>query len=1297
MALCVGCLGAVRAQNNSTLTPLFTSEKNIQYVGPGFTKDQLIVSFSEEIALVSISKNKILKKVKVPYLSSVYDVVLFDSLNEEIFINPNFESQYLINFGRLPLWNIKVSFKKEEIQSYLPPDYFLSSGGIHLQSKSTLVHQQWVTLDSQNYWTNLSAVINYADSLYIEFKKDPISAWSIDSKQRTALGFNSGKVLVLHPDYTIAYEDSSIHNAITRIEIHNNYLLCTGEGGRIYITNLATQEKHEIITTSSILGQFKCLPNSPYIVYHNESGRLCCYNYVSREVVAEYFLNTPPLSYNSYTPLDSTSVAVITLESSTGYQISRFNFKQLQNEIIAGNVAAIAQAVAMEEEKQRTDMEFITAADTVKTEIIVNQNFEYHTESYLKPVYTDSSNSYGLYADGNIAYVFQISSGNIIKKFNFPLEISEVCMHTSGRYVAFSFEYNNSSYQNMDKIVVYDIAKKEGKQFETKVALGENSYLHLSNISFDKRSNYLLFNAISNTETPYNALDWRSGEYTILAKAKSVAHTMDKDKFLKSPFAEILLQQNVNYHQVDVMNHTLYFESSSGTDFNLNLKNLKTAPKYETRLYGHEIFNDGTDNPLWDKLGFKHGEYDWNYNIYADIANDSMFHFEYKDQWYLVNAKNLKTIETVKNVYAKQHYNYNGRTLVFELVKRMEFDKNEFLLYDLITHKSEQISLEKIEADIKKHTGYEIKKGYSTNYFFVGLFDKKRFIYSDLNSYFVYDAENHAFLGKRTITGSLAEASQYSESENCVYIGCKNGTIFKLDLSTLETERFSTAAAGIKFMRLAGDNLYVLSEGNIVSMISLNTAAKVASIYVFEDKNRESSIAIVTPDLYYYSEKQAVDALHISSTNMQVYEMSQFDITNNRPDKVLRALGFASEATCAIYEAAWKKRLRKLNIPITPTETQFELPSLVIENTTSIPNQTKDRNLSLQLLVHAASYPVNNLRIKINRVPLFGKNGLSFSGVKDTQFNLTLALKEGVNQISISAVNTAGLESYSSNLRVEYAPRKSRKPNLYVVSMGVSHYADTQYNLKFASKDARDIQQYFTTQHPSYDSVYTLCLTDTAVSVSQLRSIRDFFSQSKREDAVVLTFAGHGLLSETYDYYLASHNMDFDHPELRGIPYEALENTMEGIASLQRAIFIDACHSGEVDKESLESKPKDGKVQAKPVGRGSNLVVKGNAKEEVSKLASELFADLRNTTGATVISASGGLEFAMESADWNNGLFTYCLLHGLQDNKADDNYDKSITISELQRYLEKEVFELSNGLQKPTSRIQNWQSDFPLR
>jgi hypothetical protein len=1297
MALCVGLIHPLIAQNQAINTTLYTSSKSIIYIGPGFTADQLVLAFPEEISLFSISKKKILTTVKIPNLSAVYDVILYDSLKQEIFIDPNSEIKYLNNFGHMPFWSVKVSFRKENIEFYLPPDYFLSSGGVNLQNKESLVKQKWVTVDSINFWVHTSAIINYSDSLYMDFPKDAISAWSIDQHKQTALGFNSGKALILNPDYTILYEEKSNKKAITRIEVHDNYLLFTGEDGIIQIVNLDTRKKHQIQSSNGIIGQFKCLPNSHYLVYQNESGRLTCYDYSTKEVLSEYFINTPIFAFNKFTPFDSTAIIVAEFVSNEEYRLLHFDFKALKNTIIKNEQADIAVAEALADEKERTDMEFITAADTVKTEIIINQNFEYHSETYLKPVYTDSSASYGLYADENIAYVFQVSSGNIIKKFKFPLKISNACLHSSGKYVAFAFEYNNSAYHSMDKIVVYDIANKTGRQYETQAVLGENSYDHIGEIAFEQSGEYITFTPSILSGKPYNALQWRLGKYMVIPENRAKKISLDKATFLKTPFAAILLQRSADASQFDIHNHILHIESFNGADFNINLKNLKTESIYSTSFCGQRIYDDGTDNPLWEKLGFKHGEYDWSYHIYPSIANDSIFHFEYKEQWYLVNAKNLEILQTYKNVFANQLHNYNAQTLAFALSKRDKTDKEEFLLYDLNTHKSELISREKIESEISKTPGYSIKVDYVSNYFFVSFFHKEWILYTDLNSFFIYDAAQNKFIVQRLITGSYAEAASFNETENCLYIGCKNGNIFKLDLTTLALQPFSAAGAGIKSMMVSGNSIYVLSEGNLLSIFSLKTAAKVASIYVFEDRNKESSIAIVTPDLYYYSEKEALDALHISSTGMQVYEMSQFDILNNRPDKVLRALGFASEATCAIYEAAWKKRLRKLNIPEQQSENTFELPSIAIANATAIPNQTKDRNLSLQLLVHAASYPVNNLRIKINRVPLYGKNGLSFSGVKDTQFNLTLALKEGVNQISISAVNTAGLESYSSNLRVEYAPRKSRKPNLYVVSMGVSHYADTQYNLKFASKDARDIQQYFTTQHPNYDSVFTLCLTDTSVSVSRLNSIRDFFSKSKREDAVVLTFAGHGLLSENYDYYLASHDIDFQKPETRGIPYEALENTMEGIASLQRAIFIDACHSGEVDKESLTRSPSAGNVHAKPVGRGSNLVVKGTAKEEVSKLASELFADLRNTTGATVISASGGLEFAMESADWNNGLFTYCLLHGLQDNEADDNFDKSISISELQQYLEKEVYKLSNGLQKPTSRIQNWQSDFPIK
>jgi len=92
----------------------------------------------------------------------------------------------------------------------------------------------------------------------------------------------------------------------------------------------------------------------------------------------------------------------------------------------------------------------------------------------------------------------------------------------------------------------------------------------------------------------------------------------------------------------------------------------------------------------------------------------------------------------------------------------------------------------------------------------------------------------------------------------------------------------------------------------------------------------------------------------------------------------------------------------------------------------------------------------------------------------------------------------------------------------------------------------------------------------------------------------------------------------------------------------------------------------------------------------------ELFNDLRKGTGATVISSAGGVEYAMESSEWKNGLFTYCLLMGMKNRKADLNNDGYINLIELQTYVTEKVKALSHGKQIPNTRIQNLELDFRI-
>jgi hypothetical protein len=74
-----------------------------------------------------------------------------------------------------------------------------------------------------------------------------------------------------------------------------------------------------------------------------------------------------------------------------------------------------------------------------------------------------------------------------------------------------------------------------------------------------------------------------------------------------------------------------------------------------------------------------------------------------------------------------------------------------------------------------------------------------------------------------------------------------------------------------------------------------------------------------------------------------------------------------------------------------------------------------------------------------------------------------------------------------------------------------------------------------------------------------------------------------------------------------------------------------------------------------------------------------LFVNVGKGTGTTIISAAGGVQFALERGDLKNGVFTYSILEAMRQHK-------SMTVSRLRKQVGVRVEELTNGLQKPTTR-----------
>ena len=57
---------------------------------------------------------------------------------------------------------------------------------------------------------------------------------------------------------------------------------------------------------------------------------------------------------------------------------------------------------------------------------------------------------------------------------------------------------------------------------------------------------------------------------------------------------------------------------------------------------------------------------------------------------------------------------------------------------------------------------------------------------------------------------------------------------------------------------------------------------------------------------------------------------------------------------------------------------------------------------------------------------------------------------------------------------------------------------------------------------------------------------------------------------------MTNETINFSNPEENGIPYEEIENLLDGIPARQKILLLDACHSGEVDKEDLQVVNKAG-------------------------------------------------------------------------------------------------------------------------
>lgn len=221
---------------------------------------------------------------------------------------------------------------------------------------------------------------------------------------------------------------------------------------------------------------------------------------------------------------------------------------------------------------------------------------------------------------------------------------------------------------------------------------------------------------------------------------------------------------------------------------------------------------------------------------------------------------------------------------------------------------------------------------------------------------------------------------------------------------------------------------------------------------------------------------------------------------------------------------------------------------------------------------------------------------------------------------------------------------------------------------------------------------------DSSATKEKIMEMRSFMMDATENDVVVLFVAGHGVLDDNLDYYFAPYDMAFSDPAKNGVPFSVFDEMLEMTKSRKKIMFLDACHSGEIDKDEVVKTfvTDDRENEEDLIFRRVGNTVKNIDEVNSFELSKALFADMRVNNGATVISSSGGAEYAIEGDQWQNGVFTYVLLEALSTKKADKNGDKNLSISELQNFVQVGVHERTGGLQTPTSRVENLNYDFVI-
>src|SRR5262249_50939236 len=213
-------------------------------------------------------------------------------------------------------------------------------------------------------------------------------------------------------------------------------------------------------------------------------------------------------------------------------------------------------------------------------------------------------------------------------------------------------------------------------------------------------------------------------------------------------------------------------------------------------------------------------------------------------------------------------------------------------------------------------------------------------------------------------------------------------------------------------------------------------------------------------------------------------------------------------------------------------------PRLTLSPGIALDKKAAARNLDLRIIIseiaadkdHKNAGGARDVRLFRNGSLVQVWPGDVLLGKSRVILSATIPILAGENKLTTYCFNHDNIKSEDATLTVVGADSLKRKGTLHILAVGVSQYANQEYNLNYTTDDAASLARQLKLQQEKLGRFATVniktLLNEEATKANILAALGTLVTAVQPEDAVVVYFSGHGKANGDH-FYLVPHDLGY--------------------------------------------------------------------------------------------------------------------------------------------------------------------------